>query len=93
MEISSVLIFLACVVFLYLIGRFFSVPLKILFRIIGSSIIGGCIIFVINLIGGTFGFHIGLNVVTTAVVGILGVPRYSTTYYVENIFIKLKRVE
>ena len=71
MDITNVFVFLACIIVLYLVGRFFTVPLKIIFRVIGSSIVGGCIIFIINLIGGTFGFHIGLNVVTTVVVGIL----------------------
>ena len=39
-----------------------------------NSILGGAIIYMINLIGGTFGFHIGLNYITAIVVGILGVP-------------------
>ena len=75
MDATNILIFLTCIIFLFLIGKFFAVPLKILLRVIGSSIVGGCVIFLINLVGGTFGFHIGLNVITTAIVGILGVPR------------------
>ena len=81
MDITNVFIFLTCIIVLYLVGRFFTVPLKIIFRVIGSSIIGGCIIFIINLIGGTFGFHIGLNVITTVVVGILGIPRSGFNYF------------
>ena len=42
--------------------------------ILGSSIVGGIIIFLINLIGANFGFHIGLNIGTALVVGILGIP-------------------
>ena len=86
MDITNVFIFLTCIIVLYLVGRFFTVPLKIIFRVIGSSIIGGCIIFIINLIGGTFGFHIGLNIVTTIVVGILGIPRSNFNYFIKNIF-------
>ena len=35
---------------------------------------GGLIIYLINLIGGLFAFHIGLNYITAILVGILGVP-------------------
>ena len=43
-------------------------------KLIGNSIVGGIIIFLINLIGANFGFHIGLNIGTALVVGILGIP-------------------
>lgn len=93
LDISNIMIFLACIIFIFLIGRFFLVPLKMILRIIGNSLIGGCIIFVVNMFGGMFGFHLGLNAITTVFVGILGVPRNSSTYYVENVFIKTKKVE
>ncbi len=35
---------------------------------------GGLIIYIINLIGGLWGFHIGLNLITSIFVGILGIP-------------------
>lgn len=41
---------------------------------IGNSILGGILIFVINLIGGIFAFHIGLNILTAILVGLLGIP-------------------
>lgn len=75
MELTNILIFLACIIFIILLGRIFVVPLKIIFKILGNSILGGIIIFVVNLFGNMFGFHIGLNVVTTIIVGILGIPR------------------
>ena len=31
-------------------------------------------IFVINTIGTSFGFHIGLNIINALIVGILGIP-------------------
>ena len=56
------------------IGKIFSIPLKAIFKLIGNSILGGLLIFIINIIGGSFGFHIGLNVGTSILVGILGLP-------------------
>ena len=39
-----------------------------------NSILGGITIFLINLIGGMWGFHIGLNIFTSILVGVLGLP-------------------
>lgn len=75
LDSNSVIVYVACIIFLFLIGRFFIIPLKTLAKIIGNSILGGILIFVVNLIGGLFGFHVGLNVVTAIVTGILGIPR------------------
>lgn len=62
-------------IFLLILGRIFILPLKSILKVIGNSIIGGVLIFVINLIGNMFNFHIGLNIGTAIIVGILGVPR------------------
>lgn len=49
-------------------------PLKSILKLIFNSILGGVCIYVINLIGANFGFHIGLNILTSMLVGILGIP-------------------
>lgn len=49
-------------------------PFRSILRLIGNSIMGGLIIYIINLIGGLWGFHIGLNLITSIFVGILGIP-------------------
>lgn len=72
---NSIIVYIACIIFLFLIGRFFIIPLKTIAKIIGNSILGGILIFVVNLIGEMFGFHIGLNVGTALITGILGIPR------------------
>lgn len=89
LDSNSVIVYVACIIFLFLIGRFFIIPLKTLAKIIGNSILGGILIFVVNLIGGLFGFHIGLNVGTAIVTGILGIPR---CYFI-NIFKNIYRLK
>jgi len=74
LESSTVIIYLACIFFLFLFGRIFIIPLKNILKLVGNSILGGILIFIINLIGGAFNFHIGLNIATSLIVGILGVP-------------------
>ena len=39
-----------------------------------ASILGGITIFIINLVGANFGFHIGLNIFTSIIIGLLGLP-------------------
>lgn len=74
MDFYTVLIILGCIIGLWIIGKIFSIPIKAIFKLILNSILGGILIFIINLIGGAFGFHIGLNVLTSFIVGILGIP-------------------
>lgn len=91
---NSVIVYIACIIFLFLIGRFFIVPLKSIAKIIGNSILGGILIFVVNSIGSFFGFHIGLNIGTAIITGILGVPRSYFTNSFKNIYwLKLKRTK
>lgn len=68
------IIYIACICFLFLIGKIFILPIKSILKLVINSCIGGLLIYLINLIGGLFGFHIGLNYITAIFTGILGVP-------------------
>ena len=70
----NIITYLACICFLFLFGRIFIVPLKKILKLVLNSIIGGIVIFVINLIGSNFGFHIWLNFFTSILIGFLGFP-------------------
>lgn len=74
MEFNIIITFVACIIFLFIFGKIFILPLKSIFKLIFNSILGGVIIYMINLIGASFGFHIGLNIGTSILVGILGIP-------------------
>ena len=74
MDFNSILTFLACIIFLFIFGKIFVLPLKSILKLILNSVLGGILIFIINLIGGNFGFHIGLNIITAVFVGLLGIP-------------------
>ena len=70
----NILKYLACICFLFLFGRIFIVPIKKVLKLVVNSILGGAIIYIINLIGNSFNFHIGLNFFTSILIGILGIP-------------------
>lgn len=74
MDTKVILCFIACIVLILIYGKYFLSPFKRVFKLVGNSIIGALIIFVINIIGTTFNFHIGLNVINAIVVGLLGIP-------------------
>lgn len=70
----NVITYLACICFIFLFGRIFIIPLKKIWKLVFNSVLGGIAIFLINLIGANFQFHIGLNFFTAITVGILGLP-------------------
>lgn len=68
------IIYIACICFLFLLGKIFILPIKSILKLVINSCIGGLLIYLINLVGGLFSFHIGLNYITAIFTGILGVP-------------------
>ena len=71
---GNLIAYLACICFLFIFGRIFIVPIKKVLKLVFNSILGGVVIFLINLIGANFGFHIGLNIFTSILIGLLGLP-------------------
>lgn len=74
LDINSIIAFLACIIVIFILGKIFIVPIKKIAKLLLNSVLGGILIYVINIIGATFGFHIGLNIGTSIFVGILGIP-------------------
>ena len=71
----NLITYLACICFLFIFGRIFILPLKKILKLIANSILGGGCIYIINLIGANFNFHIGLNFLTSIIVRIIGTSR------------------
>lgn len=74
MELNTVIPYLVGVIILFFLGKVFVLPIKSILKLIGNSILGAILIYIINLIGSAFNFHIGLNVFTILFVALLGVP-------------------
>ncbi len=74
METNTIITFIACVSFLFIFGKIFVLPIKSILKLILNSILGGILIFLINLVGNIFNFHIGINIFTVICIGILGIP-------------------
>ena len=74
MDNRVILVFVSCLAILVIFGKYFAFPLKKILKLIGNSILGAIIIFLINLVGTSFNFHIGFSIINSVIVGILGIP-------------------
>ncbi len=71
---SNIITYLACICFIFIIGKIFIVPIKKVLKLLLNSIFGGIIIYIVNIIGANFNFHIGLNIINSIIIGLLGLP-------------------
>ena len=72
---QSIVIFLLCISFIFVFGRVLILPIRKIMKLIANSFFGGILLFVINYVGSAFGgFYIGINIWSSLVVGILGIP-------------------
>ena len=74
MDFNNIITYIACIFFLFILGKIFIVPIRTILKLVINAILGGLTIFIINLIGSFFNFHIGLNLITSIFVGVLGIP-------------------
>ena len=74
MDINIIISVVICIIFLLIFGKIFLLPVKKIFKLVINTGLGALAIFVINTIGTSFGFHIGLNIINALFVGILGIP-------------------
>lgn len=59
---------------LYIVGWLLLVPFKIVLKFLLNGIIGGVVLWILNMLSASIGIHIALNPVNALVVGILGIP-------------------
>lgn len=76
---------------LFLIGKIFIVPIKWILKLVCNSVLGGVLIWIINFVGGVWGFHIGLNVYTSILVRSFRVARCDCFDIVEANYWLIKR--
>lgn len=75
LQASVLLTYAGAILLLFLLGKIFLWPLKLILKLVVSSIIGGLVLLAVNLVAGLIGLVlIPLNLITALVVGILGVP-------------------
>ncbi len=71
---SIIIAYALGLILLYVAGWLLLVPLKMLFKFIVNGIIGGIVLWLLNLVGGLIGVRIAINPLTALLVGFLGLP-------------------
>lgn len=76
LQIDSKLILLygLGIIILYMVGRVFLKPMRMIFKIVYNSILGLIALLVINFVGKYFGLNIALNIYSVLITGFLGIP-------------------
>lgn len=74
METSIFLAYTAGMLMLYFLGRLFFVPIKLLLKLMFSSILGGAALIVIRFTGDIIGFNLPVNPVNAVIAGVAGAP-------------------
>lgn len=64
----------AGLILLLIVAKLFLMPFRILLKLIGNAILGGALLWTINLIGSTLGFTIAINWASVLIVALLGIP-------------------
>lgn len=73
-QMGVFLTYVGMIILIFLIGKIFLWPLKLVLRLAANSLTGGLLILIINALGSGFGIFIPLNMVSALVVGVLGIP-------------------
>jgi len=74
MTINTLIAFGLGLIFLYILGSVFVVPVRFIGKLIINGLIGGILLWIINLLGGSFGIEIAINPISAIIVGFLGIP-------------------
>ncbi len=74
MTFGEIAAYILSAVLLLVLCRIFYKPLKGVFIMAFHSILGGAGLYICNAILGAVGFGVGVNIVTAAVCGLLGLP-------------------
>ena len=66
--------FLVALIVLYIVLKIIAAPVKIIIKLMINAFVGGVVLFLINLVGASFGFALIITWLTSLIVGIFGVP-------------------
>ena len=73
-DFNVILAYVFGIILIYLLGRMFLMPIKLILRLIYNALIGGVMLWLLNYVGAHFGFSIAINPITALIAGLLGLP-------------------
>ncbi len=74
LNFSGMLAFLIGLIVLFIILKLISFPIKVIIKLLINALMGGIILYLINMFGAVIGLSITINWLSALIVGIAGVP-------------------
>lgn len=75
------------IILILLLARFLVMPLRIVFRLVYNGLMGGAALWLINLIGASFGFMLPITVWTALLVGFFGLAGVAALVFYQLFFL------
>ena len=73
LDLGIFLTYAGAIILVFIFGRLFLWPLKVVLKLVINSLIGGAVILIINAAAG-LGIMIPLNMLNAFILGVLGLP-------------------
>lgn len=73
-DINVLIAFGFGVLLLFLLAKILATPFRLFFRLVVNGVMGGILLWVLNLVGGFIGIHLPINPFTALVAGFMGIP-------------------
>ena len=74
LQIGVLLTYAGAIILIFIVGKLFVWPIKLVLKLAASSLIAGAAIVLINTAGAGLGISIPLNVLNALTAGVLGIP-------------------
>ncbi len=74
LDLNIILAYAFGLLLLYIVGWLLVMPVKFILRLLYNGIIGGLMLWALNLAGSFFGLRVAINPVTALIAGFLGIP-------------------
>ena len=74
LDLGIFLTYAGAIILVFIIGRLFLWPLKVVLKLVINSLIGGAVILIINAAAAGLGIMIPLNMLNAFILGVLGLP-------------------
>lgn len=74
LQIGVLLTYAGAIILIFIVGKLFVWPIKLVLKLLASSLIAGAAIVLINTAGTGLGIAIPLNVLNALAAGVLGIP-------------------
>ena len=74
LDIGIFLNYDGAILLIFIFGRIFVWPMKVVLKLALNSLIGGAAILLVNALGAQWDIFIPLNILNALIVGVLGLP-------------------